>query len=91
MGPQPHQLPRAIFGPFEYDGGLGEIRKHGKRLKLTGQPLRILEMLLERPGEAVSRAAPVYRNSAGPWLSFHRRRTERFLPASSGDGGTSSE
>jgi Tol biopolymer transport system component/DNA-binding winged helix-turn-helix (wHTH) protein len=55
MGPQPNPPPRTIFGPFEYDGAAGELRKHGTRLKLTGQPLRILEVLLEHPGEAISR------------------------------------
>lgn len=55
MGPQPHPSPHIVFGPFEFDGGSGELRKHNIRLKLTGQPLRILEVLLERPGEAVSR------------------------------------
>ena len=55
MGPQQNLAPRTIFGPFEYDPAAGELRKHGTRLKLTGQPLRILEVLLERPGEAIGR------------------------------------
>ena len=43
------------FGPYEVDGTLGEVRKHGFRIKLSGQPLEILFLLLERPGELVSR------------------------------------
>ena len=55
MGPQLSPNARISFGPFEFDREAGELRKHGIRLKLAGQPLRILEMLLERPGDAVSR------------------------------------
>jgi TolB-like protein/DNA-binding winged helix-turn-helix (wHTH) protein len=43
------------FGPFEVNVRTGELRKHGSRLSLQEQPLRILAALLERPGEAVSR------------------------------------
>jgi DNA-binding winged helix-turn-helix (wHTH) protein len=43
------------FGPFEFDGRAGELRKHGIRIKLREQPVRILEMLLQNPGEVVLR------------------------------------
>jgi TolB-like protein/DNA-binding winged helix-turn-helix (wHTH) protein/Tfp pilus assembly protein PilF len=43
------------FGPFEADFRTGELRKHGVKLKLVGQPLEILAMLLERPGQLVTR------------------------------------
>src|SRR5215471_17992518 len=43
------------FGPFELDVRAGELRKYGTRIRLQEQPLRILVMLLERPGEAVLR------------------------------------
>jgi TolB-like protein/DNA-binding winged helix-turn-helix (wHTH) protein/Flp pilus assembly protein TadD len=33
----------------------GELRKHGVRIRLQTQPFQILEMLLERPGEVVTR------------------------------------
>ncbi len=46
---------RYRFEPFEVDFGTAELRRRGLRLKLSGQPLHILEMLLERPGEVVSR------------------------------------
>ena len=43
------------FGVFELNLRLGELRKHGLRLKLQEQPLRILTLLVEQPGEAVTR------------------------------------
>ena len=43
------------FGPFEADFQTQEIRKHGVRLRLPGQSFQILKMLLERPGELVTR------------------------------------
>lgn len=43
------------FGPFELDAQCGELRKSGIRLKLQGQPIQILEMLLAKPGELVTR------------------------------------
>ena len=44
------------FGVFEADERTGELRKQGRRLQLQGQPLQVLLMLLEQPGELVSRA-----------------------------------
>jgi eukaryotic-like serine/threonine-protein kinase len=55
MGSQPKSAPRITFGPFEYDGASGELRKHHTKLRLTGQPLRILEILLEHPNQVLSR------------------------------------
>src|SRR5690242_245836 len=43
------------FGVFEYDPGAGELRKQGMKLKLQGQPIEILALLLEHPGEVVTR------------------------------------
>lgn len=43
------------FGAFELDARAGELRKDGVRLKVQQKPLRFLEILLERPGEAVTR------------------------------------
>ncbi len=43
------------FGPFELDLHCGELRENGTRLKLQGQPIQILEVLLNKPGELVSR------------------------------------
>ena len=48
--------PRLVrFGTFEVDLPAGELRKGGVRLKLTGQPFQVLSILLERPGEVVTR------------------------------------
>jgi cholera toxin transcriptional activator len=44
------------FGVFEADEHTGELRKQGRRLPLQGQPLQVLLLLLDRPGELVSRA-----------------------------------
>jgi TolB-like protein/DNA-binding winged helix-turn-helix (wHTH) protein len=46
---------RLRFGVFEVDLRAGELRKHGVRLRLQEQPFQILAMLLERPGETVTR------------------------------------
>src|SRR5216684_175173 len=43
------------FGIFEVDLNTLELRKHGLRLKLPEQPFHILAMLLERPGEIITR------------------------------------
>lgn len=43
------------FGAFEIDMRTGELRKHGIRIKLQDQPFRVLQILLERPGEVVTR------------------------------------
>ena len=46
---------RARFDAFEVDMRSGEVRKHGIRLKLHGQPFKVLSLLLERPGDLVTR------------------------------------
>jgi TolB-like protein/DNA-binding winged helix-turn-helix (wHTH) protein/Tfp pilus assembly protein PilF len=43
------------FGPFEADLSSQELRKHGVRLRLPRQSFQILKMLLERPGDLVTR------------------------------------
>jgi Tol biopolymer transport system component/DNA-binding winged helix-turn-helix (wHTH) protein len=43
------------FGIFEADLRSGELRKAGVKMKLTGQPFQVLSILLERPGEVVTR------------------------------------
>lgn len=43
------------FGPFELDEATGELRKFGIRIKLHAQPVQVLVMLLEKPGELVTR------------------------------------
>lgn len=48
---------RICFGNFEVDPFSSELYCKGRRIKLQEQPFRILAMLLERPGEMVSRDA----------------------------------
>jgi TolB-like protein/DNA-binding winged helix-turn-helix (wHTH) protein/Tfp pilus assembly protein PilF len=43
------------FGVFEVDLKACVLRKHGLRLKLPEQPFRVLVVLLEKPGEIVTR------------------------------------
>jgi DNA-binding winged helix-turn-helix (wHTH) protein len=43
------------FGVFELDLNAGELRKSGIRLRLQGQPIQVLTLLLERAGEVVTR------------------------------------
>jgi cholera toxin transcriptional activator len=43
------------FGVFEVDASSGELRKSGVRLRLQEQPFQVLLLMLERPGEVVSR------------------------------------
>jgi DNA-binding winged helix-turn-helix (wHTH) protein/tetratricopeptide (TPR) repeat protein/TolB-like protein len=43
------------FGPYEIDRASGEVRKYGIKLKLAGQPLEVLLLLLDRAGEIVTR------------------------------------
>ena len=43
------------FGAFEFQPSTGELRKHGLRVKLRGQPIEVLTLLLECAGDAVTR------------------------------------
>jgi DNA-binding winged helix-turn-helix (wHTH) protein/TolB-like protein/tetratricopeptide (TPR) repeat protein len=43
------------FGAFEINLQSGELRKSGMRLRLSGQPLQVLAILVERSGEVVTR------------------------------------
>lgn len=43
------------FGVFEVDFRSAELRKRGVRIKLQEQPFQILSLLLEHPGEVVTR------------------------------------
>jgi len=46
---------RYRFGVFEADAFTGELRKQGIRIKLNAQPFQLLLMLLDRPGEILTR------------------------------------
>ena len=43
------------FGAFELDLRAGELHKKGLRVKLQEQPFRVLTLLIQRPGELVTR------------------------------------
>ena len=46
---------RARFGSFEVDLASCELRKDGRKIKLQEQPFQILAILLDQPGEVVTR------------------------------------
>ena len=46
---------RYRFGTFEADAATGELRRQGMRVRLNAQPFQVLLMLLERPGELLTR------------------------------------
>src|SRR6266702_6945889 len=47
--------PTVRFGAFDADFRTQELRKQGVRVKLPQQSFQILQMLLEQPGELVTR------------------------------------
>ncbi|MGC9948266.1 MAG: winged helix-turn-helix domain-containing protein [Bryobacteraceae bacterium] len=49
------------FGVFEVDFRVGEVRKQGRRIRLQGLPFQFLTVLLERPGQLVTREELVRR------------------------------
>jgi len=55
MGTSSPSLPRYCFGPFELDSSTGTLLRNGSRVKLQDLPCRLLLLLLERPGEIVTR------------------------------------
>jgi TolB-like protein/DNA-binding winged helix-turn-helix (wHTH) protein/Flp pilus assembly protein TadD len=51
--PPPNSVVR--FGTYEVSLQSGEVRKAGLRIRVQQQPLKLLEILLEHPGEVVTR------------------------------------
>jgi len=52
----PDYVSRVVgFGAFEVDLRAGELRRNGRKVRIQNQPFQILAMLLERPGEVVTR------------------------------------
>jgi DNA-binding winged helix-turn-helix (wHTH) protein len=43
------------FGPFRLDLAAGELHKGERKIRLQEQPFRVLQLLVERPGEVVTR------------------------------------
>jgi TolB-like protein/DNA-binding winged helix-turn-helix (wHTH) protein/Tfp pilus assembly protein PilF len=56
------------FGVFELDLKSGELRRQGRRVKLQEQPFAVLRLLLEHPGEVVTKEE--LRNSIWPSNTF---------------------
>lgn len=46
---------RLSFDAYHVDLRTGELRKHGRRIRLAGRPFQILALLLEQPGELLTR------------------------------------
>jgi TolB-like protein/DNA-binding winged helix-turn-helix (wHTH) protein/Tfp pilus assembly protein PilF len=55
MMPISNPHPVCTFGPFRVDFETCEIHKHGIRLHVQSQPVRVLWFLVERPGRLVTR------------------------------------
>jgi TolB-like protein/DNA-binding winged helix-turn-helix (wHTH) protein/Flp pilus assembly protein TadD len=53
--PANHQPSRVRFAEFEIDRHTGELWKRGKKVRLQDQPFQVLRLLLDRPGELVTR------------------------------------
>ena len=51
------ESPSAIFrfGPYESRTRTRELYKHGSKLKIRPQPLQLLNLLLSRPGDVLTR------------------------------------
>lgn len=50
-----HSVSKVRFGVFEVDLQTEELYKSGMRVKIQNQPFKVLSLMLERPGEIVSR------------------------------------
>src|SRR5215468_4256231 len=55
MARDPRPLAVLRFGTFEVDLRAGELRKQGVRIKLQEQPFHVLTLLIQKPGEVVTR------------------------------------
>src|SRR5215813_6622075 len=55
MSSAAHSSRQYHFGVFAVDAHAGELRKHGTRIKLQERPFQLLLMLVERPGELITR------------------------------------
>jgi len=52
---EPHKKTVYRFGPFQLDASKATLARNGNQLKLQDLPCRLLVILVERPGEIVSR------------------------------------
>jgi DNA-binding winged helix-turn-helix (wHTH) protein len=65
---EPPRTSPVRFGTFEVDVQSGELRKNGVRIRVQPQPMKLLEILLEHPGEMIPRE--VLRGRIWPNESF---------------------
>jgi eukaryotic-like serine/threonine-protein kinase len=66
---EPGQPARIIrFDVFEVDLQAGQLRKHGLRVRMQEQPFAVLALMLERPGQAITREE--FRHSLWPSDTF---------------------
>src|ERR1700733_11994889 len=73
MATQPQSPARLAFGPFEVNAPAGELRRSGIRVRLSGQPIQMLLLLLAHPGDVVPRER--FRDeiwSEGTFVDFER-------------------
>ena len=55
MIPQTNSRAHILFGEYELDCETGELRRSGTLVKLQPQPAKLLNILVNRPGEVVTR------------------------------------
>lgn len=55
METRPKAALKVVFGPFEYEDLSGDLTKYGTPIRLQGKPLQILSLLVDRPGQIISR------------------------------------
>src|SRR5258707_10590980 len=55
MVSQPNPSSKVVFGPFEYDDRAGDLRRYGTPIRLHGKPLQILSLLVNQPGQIITR------------------------------------
>jgi eukaryotic-like serine/threonine-protein kinase len=55
MQPSPVPPTKLRFGPFEVHLVAAELRKRGRKVPLQDQPFKVLALLLQRPGELITR------------------------------------
>ena len=77
--PTPQPAARYRFGIFEADAATGELRRQGIRLKLNAQPFQVLLMLLDRPGELLTREE--ISRSSGPTAPSSTPNTASTRPS----------
>ena len=71
------------FGTYELSVQSGELRKAGVRIRVQQQPLKLLEVLLERPGEVGLRSQAILDRHSDA-LVTRTPRVEAGVVASSG-------